>query len=1388
MVALTSDTVSQVVLSCLEGCLLFETDTQARLNLQGEFPRIPGGRLKMTGSADVEAGSFAVETILEAAHVAGSESSDSLGGIDFISGRLKGAIAFVGEEKLSIAGTVKTQDAAFNIGPAIQVSDCNLSGELVGFRLDIRGDLSLNGISLPLKGQVADLRRLNWRILVDKKDIDVTSMRWDALDAPPLAGRVDLRADFHSRPHSAEPSWEGEVRFDSEVLSLLTSTRQTGAPVAASSTLDFKDIHLRGRLTPKAARIDTLYAQVFGGDLTLEGSLELGKSEPSAPRTMEVSYARRWRKGELGDWISVEQPCLSVRGSLSRQDQDWIFHGAATLKDEYERALLNGSIALEDNHLLAKAYPSNRQGTVELEVDLNKNGSGWIHLIGDDVMEVLSPIVSGDYLPAELTSYKIDADISGDLENYRGWLRWRSSALSRGGVFRGSFARNEVGMMSVKGSLDLEFPQAQGVSGEIAVNLRKNRFDFRECTLKNRQGQQVLWVNGRLMKTPAKAAAGDRKGLFGLGSLYAPDSLDIVLDHFPLFDLLHSVKPTWARDVSGDFSAAITAHGDSIRFAAYSDFKHPAFTDYSLALVGLLRKGGLQFDKAAMVKLSAEPNEPPQQVLGLTGRLDFSTSRLDSMELSIDRLSLGDLAEALNLDGSADDSSAKMDGFINGRFLAWGDLRSPDLTVDAHLTSGIIQGERGFWSNLQIDTHDSLYRLNHFDFGKGVGALFKAQGAYNRTNGDYSLLLHSDSIEIDDALRTAAVKSRILTGRSWLRLSAQRREGCQAMEGALEIKAGGLGGLSFDQILSRFKVTGLDEGNPAVSIDTVSIDWGDSKGNIEGVIPLTQAAPLSLRGRIEGCLLGWLTRLEPKLKYPKGNGFIEFELDGTTKRPHLRRGLLDLDNGSLTVNEVISELKNVNIHIEADSSGRVSIDKFESRIEGKPLQISNRFPGDDEEIPTIQMGGFDWGVIQLQTGEEGVWLVVPSLMKPDWGGFFVFTGKEETGPFELFGPGEQPLAVGRVIARNATFTYPFLKGSGKPPSPFGKAVLGLLERMRWDAAVVPERGCRYINEISSLGDVPFLKDLHKRISSPLFNLDLKIYVDLSLDEEREGLHFTGSLADTFHVDGGIASSRGTIDFLDMEFKAKDLQIRFTPAELDPVLSGSAVTTITDSIGMLHEVRMTLRRNPALQRFSTAGEEGGGGRWNELSMNFEDDEGHSQEQILAMMGYAPDQMTSKLTGLGGALVEEAMPIRRWTRVLERSMQRWLGVDRVEIDPQVTRNLIERQLYPGDTLMVQEQYNAYLKALDQSSVTIGKYLTRDVYVSYTGLLQHGADTYNMTRLGMVHAWDVMIWLPEVSPSLNLNYRYSYDSLVELGDNSIRVRYSFFLDKKRFTEPSR
>ena len=75
-------------------------------------------------------------------------------------------------------------------------------------------------------------------------------------------------------------------------------------------------------------------------------------------------------------------------------------------------------------------------------------------------------------------------------------------------------------------------------------------------------------------------------------------------------------------------------------------------------------------------------------------------------------------------------------------------------------------------------------------------------------------------------------------------------------------------------------------------------------------------------------------------------------------------------------------------------------------------------------------------------------------------------------------------------------------------------------------------------------------------------------------------------------------------------------------------------------------------------------------------------------------------------------------------------------------------------------------------------MGKYLTRDIYLGYTGELAEHIEGIAGGRLGLIHQWNVEYRMKPISPYLILDLTYEYDNLDRRADQGILLRYSFRL----------
>jgi len=118
---------------------------------------------------------------------------------------------------------------------------------------------------------------------------------------------------------------------------------------------------------------------------------------------------------------------------------------------------------------------------------------------------------------------------------------------------------------------------------------------------------------------------------------------------------------------------------------------------------------------------------------------------------------------------------------------------------------------------------------------------------------------------------------------------------------------------------------------------------------------------------------------------------------------------------------------------------------------------------------------------------------------------------------------------------------------------------------------------------------------------------------------------------------------------------------------------------------------------------------------------------------------------------------------------------LQMDIVRLQPTLAQNLFESEVLgvPVEP-MSQIGWGAYM--LRQSQLTVGKYLSDDVFLSYTGLWKTGINAANERHFGFLHRWNIDYRIRPVSGNLILTFGYEYDSLERLKDRMVALRYTF------------
>lgn len=215
-------------------------------------------------------------------------------------------------------------------------------------------------------------------------------------------------------------------------------------------------------------------------------------------------------------------------------------------------------------------------------------------------------------------------------------------------------------------------------------------------------------------------------------------------------------------------------------------------------------------------------------------------------------------------------------------------------------------------------------------------------------------------------------------------------------------------------------------------------------------------------------------------------------------------------------------------------------------------------------------------------------------------------------------------------------------------------------------------------------------------------------------------------------------------------------VEFNKFSNNPDVSGRAYTTIRDSIGSVpktiyldlytidpntgREIKVTNLDNLRFKLVSA-----------------EPKYGETQEQVLASMGYSIDNISEKASSIGGAVADRYL-IRPLLRPVERLLEKQLGFDMVRVHSNVAKNLFYNSLGSSINPTIDNRYYAnpftsntsYLHLFQNSEIIVGKYLTQDLYLTYTGRL---VSIYNQNKTSF-----------DFNHSIGIEYRFFQNMLLE------------------------
>ncbi len=700
-------------------------------------------------------------------------------------------------------------------------------------------------------------------------------------------------------------------------------------------------------------------------------------------------------------------------------------------------------------------------------------------------------------------------------------------------------------------------------------------------------------------------------------------------------------------------------------------------------------------------------------------------------------------------------------GFLSGEMTFAGTVGNPsidfNLNADEFILNSVGYYNGRFSGNLadyQLDFADLKVELNGDD-------VLVADLTIDLEDEKIDLVMQADSIESNFLAETIFQDRDIVRGEFDYLLKASGPLYEPKVIADIQMREGVFSGVPFERVEGSFKDSLKQDGyfwniqDHVINIPNFLYhNYHQYTLRANGMLSVDPDGPLNMRCNLDGNVLAEVPKLDPYFMNPESDGQLFVHVKGSRTNPYFEEVQLDIVDGSLEFDGVIPPLHDIRAKVElTGASNLVDIKWIEGRLEDRWVKMYNRRP--EEVNPTglqpwlFSEVGLDFGVLLFETDERGIPLSIPDLMKEGEKGYFAVYGRESDETFLMSGPPESPFARGRIKMYDCRITFPFEgmyeEGYDYETGSFDYdydeyPVMGFMVNLYTEVLMEPGNNNRYFVEIPAyVGEVA---------------------MDLNIDNSSPGLEFRGRfIEESWRVIGGMESSRGRVEYLDVQFKVERFGAEFNQMEILPEVYGQAFTTIRDSTG-------DFPRDIFLRLFVVdpiTGKEVSKGRWEDFRFKLVSRNpviGETQEQVLSYLGYSVDNLQYKAREVGLTMTENFL-IRPLFRPLERQLERRLRLDYVRLRSNFASNLFyasiknQAEFFNNAAYFnpsVNNQLDPTLLLLQSSEVTLGKYLLRDFYLTYTGEL---VTAYEQADMGLNH-------------TIGLEYRVLYNLLLEVEYN--------------------
>ena len=744
----------------------------------------------------------------------------------------------------------------------------------------------------------------------------------------------------------------------------------------------------------------------------------------------------------------------------------------------------------------------------------------------------------------------------------------------------------------------------------------------------------------------------------------------------------------------------------------------------------------------------------------LKGFVDINPDRLQPLQASLDfnKFEINKLFTDTTLSGY---------GEINGNLTVTGSLDDPRVNAAINGDRFIIN-DMGYYSfDLEMVADTSIFQLDTIRVALNNTNLLGGNLVVDYQSDTIRSVMHGENIDAEYLMQTLFNQKNLVTGTGGYKFSFEGSLLSPNFTGDIDLSNGVFEKIPFDNIhiqlrdsLSAGKQF-LDYKNHHINIsEFVAIKAGQYHLEGSGNLPLYDNGAIDLQLQFDGDLLWLIPNWDDFFIDGASFTTIRLAVSGTPRRPIIKEGYMEMERGELWLKEVAPHIENIQgkIYLEKNTNF-IIIENLTAEIDEQKFSIKNEKSVTTVDGTTLAPWYFkdidlNFGILALETSPEGIELHIPGLMVDGESGMLAVSGKGDADKFYLAGPVGAPHAWGQAQISDSRITFPLPPGDGEEPS----NAIKFLSSIDWDVHVMPGKDLYYVRKVPSFFG--------------------EVNTELNIDPASDGLVFSGTIEDeTLRPSGRLISSRGRIDYLDLNFRVEDFGFFINQGEGEPEVYGRAWTSVRDSLG-------ATPKTIYLELYAVdevTGAESRRARWEDFRFRLVSADptvGESQEQVLAYLGYSVGNVRVKAKQVGGAVTDNYL-IRPLLRPIERGLERYLGFDFVRVNAKVAENLLSAGSPSGTRLGPYNQdftnsFMPYAFLIQSSEFTVGKYLTQDLYLTYTG--QFVASAYeNKNNFNLNH-------------SLGIEYRFLKNLLFEFEYDREKLQYYNMYDDKSFQEDFR